>query len=178
MLVKLPKNGRRLVTLGISNDSNQIGAQKCFMSSSPAAKVTNFVGTNVCEFQNACFFVSGHVLFRAKIGVVDRNVLACVVLLASQFGVVKATCVAECAGSVGSTSPLRCFGTVTTVTAARRGRTSSALFRIRACESRFHVVLVGACGHDRFGISFLLLALLCSLLVVSQLLCNDDLADL
>jgi len=147
------------------------------MCSSPAATVTNFAGINVCEFRKHAFGLR-HVLFGTKVGVVDRSIFTGIVLLASQFGVVEATCVAKCASAVGSTSPLRCFSAVATVTAARRGGTPSALFGIRACESVFHVVLKGACGHDRFGIRFLLLTLLCSLLVISQLLCNNDLADL
>ena len=45
------KFGRRLVTLGISNDSNQMEALKCFMSSSPAAEVKNFTATDLGEFR-------------------------------------------------------------------------------------------------------------------------------
>ena len=138
--------------------------------------MTKLTGTNDCEFRKHSFL--GHVLLGAKIGVVDRGVLVGVVLLASQFGVMEATCVAKCASSIWSTSPLRSFSAVAAVAAARRSSTSPTLLRIRASESRFHVILVVTSRHDRLGIRFLLLTLLRSLLVVSQLLCNDDLTDL
>ena len=83
-----------------------------------------------------------HVLFRAKIGVVDSGVFAGVVLLAGQLGVVQTARVAECASSIGSTSPLGSFGSVAAVAAARWCSTTSALFRVRTCKSSFHVIFV------------------------------------
>ena len=114
----------------------------CFMCSSPAAESDEILPERACVSSGSMDL--GHVLLGAKIGVVDGRVFAGIVLLASQFGVVQATCVAECASSVRSTSPLGSFGAVAAMAAARRSSTSPALLRIRASKSRFHVILVRA----------------------------------
>jgi hypothetical protein len=61
-----------------------------------------------------------HILLGAKVGVVDCSILAGIVLLACQPGIVQTTCIAERTGSIGSTSPLGSFGAVAAVATTRR----------------------------------------------------------
>ena len=118
-----------------------------------------------------------HAFFWSEVGVVDGSVFVGVLLLAGQFGVVQAACVAERTGAIRPTSPLGCLGAVAAVAASGGSSAAPALLWVRACEAALDVVLMLHCGPGRLGICLLLLALLGSLLIVGDLLRNNDFAD-
>jgi hypothetical protein len=118
-----------------------------------------------------------HAFFWSEVGVVDGRILVGVLLLAGQFGVVQAACVAERAGAIRPTSPLGCLGAVAAVAASGGSGATPAFLGVRASKATFDVVLVLHCGHGRLGICLLLLALLGCLLVVGNLLRHNNFAD-
>jgi len=118
-----------------------------------------------------------HAFFGSEIGVVDGRILVGILLLAGQFRVVQAACVAERTGAIRPTSPLGSLSAVAAVTTSGGSGATPAFLGIRASESAFDVVLELHGGHGRFGICLLLLALLGGLLVVGDLLRYDDLAN-
>lgn len=106
-----------------------LGQSRCFV-----ADVLFFVPSEKSfTLEGGCFlfdFFLRHALFGPEIRVVDCGVLVGVVLLAGQFGVVQAACVAERSRSVGSTSPLRRFSSVAAVAATWGCSTASTLLRV------------------------------------------------
>jgi len=118
-------------------------------------------------------------LLGTQIGAAGR-VLVGAVLLPCELGVVQPTGVAESPGAVGTASPLGSFGAVAAVAAARWSGTTSALLCVAGGEPASGFLGVGGGWWRRcaFGERFLLLALFGGLLVIGDLLCHNDVADL
>ena len=155
--------------------------------SSPAAERFDKMKVESSEMMFAalfCFFgfsgrmmILRHAFFWSEVGVVDGSVFVGVLLLAGQFGVVQAACVAERTGAIRPTSPLGCLGAVAAVAASGGSCAAPALLGVRASEAALDVVLMLHRGHGRLGVCLLLLALLGGLLIVCDLLRDNDFAD-